>query len=84
MRCMGIVIALIALAAVGFAALGGLTLLMAKVFNVPLFGGLLLPVKVVFIATLGFCLAYTANGLAARFLGFDLQDRLERFVDRHD
>lgn len=81
---MGTVLALLAVAVVGFIALGGIALTLSKIFNIPLFGEVLLPVKLLFVAVLGFCVAYTANGLAARFLGFDLQDRLEKFIDRRD
>lgn len=79
---MGTILAFLAVAVAGFVVLGGLALTFAKIFNIPLFGDLLLPVKLLFIAVLGFCLAYTANGLAARFVGFDLQDRLEKLIDR--
>lgn len=75
-------LAYLAVFLVGFVLLGGLTLLTAKVFNIPLFGTMLLPVKMLFIAVLGFCVAYTINGLLARFADIDLRDRLEQRLKR--
>lgn len=79
---MAMTLAYLAVFLVGFAILGGLTLLAAKVFNIPLFGTMLLPIKLLFIAVLGFCVAYTLNDLLARFADIDLRDRLEKRLDR--
>lgn len=50
--------------------------------NVPVFGILLLPVKLLFITVLGFCVAHTLNDILARFTDLDLRDRLEKRLDR--
>ncbi len=74
--------AYLAVALVGFLILGGATLLISKIFNVPVFGTMLLPVKLLFIAVLGFCVAYTLNDILARFADVDLRDRLEKSLER--
>jgi hypothetical protein len=51
-------------------------------FNVPLFGTLLWPVKLLFMTILGFCVAYTLNGVLAQFTGMDLRERLQERLDR--
>ncbi len=79
---MAMTLAYLAVFIVGFALLGGLTLIAAKIFNIPLFGTMLLPVKLLFIAILGFCVAHTVNDLLARFTDIDLRDRLEKRLDR--
>lgn len=79
---MSMTLAYLAVALVGFLILGGATLLFSKIFNVPVFGTMLLPVKLLFIAVLGFCVAYTLNGLLARFADIDLRERLEDRLDR--
>ncbi len=79
---MSITLAYLAIALAGFLILGGATLLFSKIFNVPVFGTMLMPVKLLFIAVLGFCVAYTLNGLLARFTDVDLRDRLEKRLDR--
>lgn len=75
-------IAYLAVALVGLILMGGLTLAVSKVFNVPLFGTLLWPVKLLFMAILGFCVAYTLNSLLAKITGMDLRERLEERLDR--
>lgn len=79
---MSLALAFALLALAGSAILGGAALLVAKVFDVPLFGAMLLPLRLLFIAVLGFCIAYTANGLAARFAGIDIQRGIERRLER--
>lgn len=79
---MSMTLAYLAVALAGFLILGGATLLLSKIFNVPVFGTMLLPVKILFIAVLGFCVAYTLNGLLSRFADIDLRDRLEQRLDR--
>lgn len=79
---MAMMLAYLAVFLVGFTILGGLTLLASKMFNIPLFGTMLLPVKLLFIAILGFCVAHTLNDLLARFTDIDLRDRLEKRLDR--
>lgn len=79
---MSMTLAYLAVALAGFLLLGGATLLFSKVFNVPVFGTMLLPVKLLFIAVLGFCVAYTLNDILARFTDVDLRDRLEKHLDR--
>lgn len=79
---MGITIAYLAVALAGFLLLGGFVLLLSKVFDIPFLGTALLPVKLLFILVLGFCVAFTINGLLARFADMDLRERLERRVDR--
>ena len=44
-------------------------------------GTMLLPVKLLFILVLGFCVAHTLNDLLARFTDLDLRDRLEKRLD---
>ncbi|MFM2090624.1 MAG: hypothetical protein RLZZ127_1113 [Planctomycetota bacterium] len=73
---------MLAVAVVGLLLMGGLTLAISKVFNVPLFGTLLWPVKLVFMIVLGFCIAYTLNGLLAQATGMDLRERLAERIDR--
>lgn len=80
--CMGTTLAYLAVALVGLLLMGGLTLLVSKVFNVPLFGTLLWPVKLLFMIILGFCVAYTLNGVLAKITGMDLRERLEERLDR--
>lgn len=79
---MSVTLAYLAVALIGFLLLGGLTLLFAKIFKVPVFGTLLLPVKLLFILVLGFCVAHTINDVLARFADIDLRDRLEKWLDR--
>ena len=66
----------------GFLLLGGAVPLFSKVFNIPVFGTMLLPVKLLFILVLGFCVAHTLNDLLARFTDIDLRERLEERLDR--
>jgi hypothetical protein len=75
-------LAYLAVALAGFLILGGATLIISKVFNVPVFGTMLLPVKLLFIAVLGFCVAHTLNDILARFTDIDLRERLEERLDR--
>ena len=79
---MSMALAYLAVAVVGFLLLGGLTLVSFKAFNVPLFGTMLFPVKLVFLFVLGFCVAFTLNGMLARFTNVDLRDNLETYLDR--
>jgi len=79
---MGTTLAYLVVALVGLLLMGGLTLLVSKVFNVPLFGTLLWPVKLLFMIVLGFCVAYTLNGVLAKLTGMDLRERLEERLDR--
>lgn len=79
---MSIALAYLAVAVVGSLILGGATLLFFKVFNTPALGPLVLPMKLVSLFVLGFCVAYTLNGLLARFTDIDLRDRLEKRLDR--
>lgn len=79
---MATTIAYLAIALTGFLLLGGFVLLFSKIFDVPVFGTLLLPVKLVFILVLGFCVAYTINGLLATYTGLDLRQQVERLVQQ--
>lgn len=79
---MSMTLAYLAVALVGFLILGGSTLLFFRVFNVPVFGTMLLPVKLLLLFVLGFCVAHTLNDLLARFTDIDLRDRLEKRLDR--
>jgi hypothetical protein len=79
---MGTTLAYLAVAIVGLLLMGGLTLLVSRLFNVPLFGTLLWPVKLLFMTILGFCVAYTLNGVLAQFTGMDLRERLQERLDR--
>jgi hypothetical protein len=81
---MSITLAYLAVALVGFFILGGVTLLCSRVFNVPVFGTMLLPVKLLFMLVLGFCVANTLNDFLARFTDLDLRDRLEKRIDARD
>lgn len=80
---MATTIAYLAIALIGFLLLGGFILLFSKIFDVPVFGSLLLPVKLIFILVLGFCVAYTMNGILATYTGLDLRQQMERFVQRY-
>lgn len=79
---MGTTLAHLAVALVGLLIMGGLTLAVSKIFNVPLFGTLLWPVKLLFMIVLGFCVAYTLNGVLAKATGVDLRERLAERLDR--
>lgn len=82
MAGMSMLLAYLAVAVAGFLLLGAAVLLISRLFNVPVFGTMLLPVKLLFIAVLGFCVAHTLNDILARFTDIDLRDRLEKRLDR--
>ena len=79
---MAIALAYLVVALVGFLLMGGATLLFFKIFNVPVFGTMLLPLKLFLMLVLGFCVANTLNDLLARCTDLDLRDRLEKRLDR--
>ncbi|HEX3134898.1 MAG TPA: hypothetical protein VHX44_15130 [Planctomycetota bacterium] len=79
---MSMTLAYLVVALVGFLIMGGVTLICSKVFNIPVFGTTLLPVKLLFMVVLGFCVAHTINDLLARFTHIDLRDWLEQKLDQ--